>query len=669
MSVDSKKSFAELGYEGVDLSNQGRFDEALLLFLEMERMKPRDAENLQNIAICLENLNRLDEAERYLEKATKLEPSREDAWSMLGQVFVRRGQIDSALVAYSKAIKLHPKADMLYFARGNAYQAKGDHYSASMDFLQATKIEDSNYQAWNNLGSAYMSLSQNDEAIQALRKTLTFIPTHPIPLTNLVITENRICEWSRKYKHNKLLRKALHEQLAQRRSLVVPFHAFEFNFSSDEHKKNAEMWSRNVEEKVAYLNHFEPGGLNLAGKGSRLRIGYFSGSGFHNSTTTARSMRSQFSMHNRMSVDVYCYAAQRDDGSPVRAAIRRGCDKFVELEGKSHQLMAERIRKDNVNILIDLTGYTMNMQTEVFAIGPSPIQVSFHGFPGTMGAGYIDYLTSDPFTTPPDYAGYYTERLVLLPNTYLTNDHRQSRREVYLNGDDPVHGPKPTRRELGFEENDVILACFNQLYKIEPEVFDVWMRILRRVPSTKLWFLEFTKQGIANLKKSAKKRGVDPSRIISHEQFPREREFRVKGLADFFLDTPLFNAHTTAGDVLWSGVPILTLPGESFVQRVAAGMVKSAGMQWMIARDLLDYEQLAVALVKNKARARGIKMRLEEERDVVPLFDTQLLTEEFERGLLMTWDIHEAVGAAYHIVVNRLSACYNIFPQQRTASL
>ena len=269
------------GQQGVQLFEQGQYEEALAVFRRMEMKIPTDYQVTMNMGLCFEHLNDLENAEKYFRKSAKAMPTNPDVFSTLGSLYVRTGQVEAALKAYSDAISLVPKAraDQLYFNRGNAHQAHGDHYSAAQDFATATSIRPDNYQAWNNMGSAYMSLSENDRAIHALRKTLTFIPTHPIPLTNLVITENRICEWGRKKKHNALLRKALHEQLKAGDSLVVPFHAFEFNFTASECRQNAEMWSRRVDARAAYLVGFDKGGLAL--KNTRLRIGYVLDSGLH----------------------------------------------------------------------------------------------------------------------------------------------------------------------------------------------------------------------------------------------------------------------------------------------------------------------------------------------------------------------------------------------------
>mmetsp|Transcript_31372 Transcript_31372/g.76881 ORF Transcript_31372/g.76881 Transcript_31372/m.76881 type:complete len:384 (+) Transcript_31372:203-1354(+) len=338
----------------------------------------------------------------------------------------------------------------------------------------------------------------------------------------------------RRPKHLKLLKKALHQEAAEGRSLVTPFHSFEFDLTPAECQLNSVQWTKRVDECVSYLAGYEPGGQKLAG--SRLRIGYFSGSGFHNSTTTARSMRSQYGMHTRMYVEVYCYAGQPDDGSEVRSVIKRGCDKFVEVAGLGFHEVANLIKTDNVKVLIDPTGYIHPQHAD-----------RGHVHRPCAGAGLISRVSEDDgggvhplhsLTNPPEYADFYTEKFMVVPHTYLTNDHRQSRREVLQTKD------APTSSEFGVGDYDLILCSFNQLYKIEPQVFGVWMSSLKRLPKAKLWHLEFTKDGVSKLRKAAEKQGVDSSRIVAHEQFPTSREFRIKGLADLFLDTPLFNSHT-----------------------------------------------------------------------------------------------------------------------------
>lgn len=325
------------GQKGVQYFDSGMFHEALAVFRGMERREPKDYEVLLNIALCLENVADMAGAASYYKKAINISPKSVTAWGALGALHSRKGEGEEAVKAFSEAISINPKGEELYYNRGNAEQQRGNHAAAAKDFKRATKVRPNYYEAWNNMGSAYMSMQENKKAIDALRKTLTFIPTHPIPLTNLVVMENRMCDWSRRSKHLEMLKKSLYQEVAEGRSLVTPFHSFEFNLSPEECQMNAVAWSGRVDERVSYLSGFEPGGQSLSPGSTRLRIGYFSGSGFHNSTTTARSMQSQYSMHDRMKVEVYCYAGQPNDGSDVRAAIKKGCDKFVELSGMNYE--------------------------------------------------------------------------------------------------------------------------------------------------------------------------------------------------------------------------------------------------------------------------------------------------------------------------------------------
>jgi predicted O-linked N-acetylglucosamine transferase (SPINDLY family) len=340
----------------------------------------------------------------------------------------------------------------------------------------------------------------------------------------------------------------------------------------------------------------------------------------------------------------------------------------------------------------------------------------------------VHYLSADVRTTPPEYQAFYTEKLALVPWTYLVNDHKQGRREV-------IGGVAPSRAALGFGGEDVVLACFNQLYKIEPEVYAAWMRILTRAPKARLWLLNFSKAASKYLRKAAAEAGVDPARIVFHDKFPKETELLAKGHADLFLDTPLFNAHTTGGDVLWAvrgsgrdagrkeggggtecgqrreaicmegprvllylapqyfgldaalcphtaafapvlilpnpqpptpnpfarprrspsshtqGIPVVTLPGENFAQRVASGLVHSVHQaNSTIARTIDDYVRIVLALYRDTARRQALKRHLVDAREEAPLFDTRLLTRHVETTMKMMWEVYSAGLPRRHVI-------------------
>ena len=295
-----------------------------------------------------------------------------------------------------------------------------------------------------------------------------------------------MCDWSMRKKHIKQLRKALRDFAARKENFAPPFHAFEFGYGPKEILVNAKylarrIWNDATTERERIGKVIKKKGTPEIGKDGRLSIAYVNGAGFHNGTTTARCLQSMFGMHDRERFKVHCMPMSGDDKSPERAKIRDGCDEWIEGANFTGADVADTLSNMRPHILVDTTGYTMKQRTEVLALEAAPIVVSFHGFPGTMAATFVHYLTADRLTTPPEHQGYYTEKLVILPNTYLINDHRQSRREVLGEG-----GMKPSRKELGFSYGDIVLASFNQLYKIDPAIFEAWMTILKEVPKAKV---------------------------------------------------------------------------------------------------------------------------------------------------------------------------------------
>ena len=328
--------------------------------------------------------------------------------------------------------------------------------------------------------------SYDEASIDALRKTMELSPTNMHVLSNLVMAENRVCDWSMRKKHIKQLRKALRDFAARKENFAPPFHAFEFGYGPKEILVNAKylarrIWNDATTERERIGKVIKKKGIPEIGKDGRLSIAYVNGAGFHNGTTTARCLQSMFGMHDRERFKVHCMPMSGDDKSPERAKIRDGCDEWIEGANFTGADVADTLSNMRPHILVDTTGYTMKQRTEVLALEAAPIVVSFHGFPGTMAATFVHYLTADRLTTPPEHQGYYTEKLVILPNTYLINDHRQSRREVLGEG-----GMKPSRKELGFSYGDIVLASFNQLYKIDPAIFEAWMTILKEVPKAKV---------------------------------------------------------------------------------------------------------------------------------------------------------------------------------------
>lgn len=375
----------------------------------------------------------------------------------------------------------------------------------------------------------------------------------------------------------------------------------------------------------------------------RLRVGYI-GYEFGN-FPVGKDMRSVFGLHDPERFEVFAYALNPDDGSPWRGWIRDDVEHFRELAGVDTAECARMIHRDGIHILISMTGYTRGERSEILALRPSPLQVFFKGFMGTSGAPFTDYIMSDAVSTPPQLSRDYTEKYALLNGSFFVSDYPVYHKVVV----DPAHPFRPTRAAYGVPEDAFVFCLFNQLYKVDPEVFDAWARILKRVPGSVLWLLKFPEDGVANILKEAAARGIEASRIIFMGKYPDEEHLKIKGLADLFLDTPLYNAHGSATDILWAGVPVVTLLGHKMASRVAASMLTALGLPELVTRSLREYEDLAVRLATDREEHARIRAAVRANRFTSSLFNTGDWVRRAEAQYMAMWEAHVQTSSAPHI--------------------
>ncbi|RYG68568.1 hypothetical protein EON64_04875, partial [archaeon] len=370
------------------------------------------------------------------------------------------------------------------------------------------------------------------------------------------------------------LNRLLSMQLASKNTVpcVQPFHSLVYPLSLQEMLGIARRYAHRARLGVALCElNFK---YRAKSRSSRLRIGYVS-SDFNNHPL-AHLIQSLFVAHDTSKCEVFCYALSKPDGSMYRLRIEQEAEHFVDVSGMHAGEVAQLINSDNIHILIDLNGYTKGARTEIFALRPAPIQVSFMGFCGTMGADYIHYLVADNIVVPKQLRSFYQEKMLSMPHCYFLNDHRQACGELILPEVLETHGI--SRQRYGISEDKFVFCCFNQLYKIDPAIFMVWMRILKRVSNSVLWLLRFPTAGEANILREARAHGVREDQIIFSDVAPRDEHIMRGYLADLFLDTPACNAHTTACDILWSGTPLITMAGEKMASRVAASILGAIGL-------------------------------------------------------------------------------------------
>jgi protein O-GlcNAc transferase len=366
-----------------------------------------------------------------------------------------------------------------------------------------------------------------------------------------------------------------------------------------------------------------------SGRRDRIRLGYLSGD-FHQHAT-ASLMAGLFERHDRARFEVFAYSYGRDDASPMRARLVRAFDRFVDVAAMSHRAAAQRIHDDEVDILVDLKGYTHAARPQIAAYRPAPVQVSYLGYPATMGAEFIDYIVVDPVVVPAEEQRFYSEKLVQLPGCYQANDTRRA-----------IAVQVPARRDCGLSPDGIVFCSFNSGFKITPIFFAVWMRLLAGVPGSVLWLLASNDLVERNLRREAERRGVDPGRLVFAPVVPSSEHLARHRCADLFLDTLPCNAHTTASDALWAGLPVLTCRGDTFAGRVAASLLTAVGLPELITGSLADYEQAAFDLARHPYRLATLRETLRRSRDTAVLFDPARFASVLEAAFTRMWDAWNA---------------------------
>jgi predicted O-linked N-acetylglucosamine transferase (SPINDLY family) len=587
---------------------------------------------------------RWKDAERAYARAVRAAPREPLFWVNLGQARRKLGDLEGAATAAEEAIRVAPAnplaiqlrlatrlerhrfADALEDAEhiARSPQAGASEWTdyavalyhveryaeAASALLQALARGPDYFAAHVLLCNVFDRLGLNAEAVECLRTAIALRPGWGSGLGGVLYHSLAACDWSRLDADLEALRGVL---AAPGELEFGPFMFLSCGADAATQLRVFGDYTRMLCANLPRLPVVEPTS-RLAGR--RLRVGYLSND-FHQHAT-AMLVAQVFELHDRERFEVRLYSYGTSDGSPMRARLEQAGDAFVDITGLSDLEAARLIRDDRIDLLVDLKGHTLNARTAIMAMRPAPVQVAYLGFPGTMGADFIDYVITDPVVTPAAMADGFSEKLAWMPDCYQPNDRRRQA------------DPPPTRAACGLPEQGFVFCCFNQTYKIRPELFDVWCRLLAATPGSVLWLLNSNPQAGANLKREAAARGVDPARIVFAPLVPSHRNLARLAHADLFLDTLPVNAHTTASDALWSGVPLVTCPGDTFVGRVAASLLHAVGLSGLVADDLTQYESLARSLAADPARIAALKAHLRAARDTAPLFDSARTTRSLE---------------------------------------
>ena len=608
------------------LEKQARFDEAMACLKQCLQFKPDWSEAHSNLGNLLRQLGFVDDAISHYRKAIYLKPELDEAHNNLGNAFKDRGSFGEAIDCYRKALQIRPASAQAYLNLGVTY-ADADHTSEAIGcFQKATQLNPQFAEAHNYMGVVLAELGRRDDAIDCFQKAIVINPDYGEAYSYLIHQLQHSCDWRRMSRFSEKLDILIRHAAYKGQSIRQP--PFIFMARNSDPAMNltvAKAWSGEIEQPlqtVKRLFSFQ----TRRQKKPRLTIGYLSGD-FHDHAT-AHLMRSLFGLHDREKFVVHCYSYGPDDHSRYRNQIREESDRFIDIREHSHIDAARRIYADGVDILVDLKGHTKGARPGIPVCRPAPIQIHYLGYPGTSGAGFIDYLITDKIVTPRAHARFYCEQLVFMPDCYQVNDHRQ-----------PISAKRWKKTELGLPENGFIFSSFNLPYKIDPDMFDCWMRILKQVPHSVLWLLDGGETAKANMRREARGRGVDAGRLVFAKKIEKADHLSRIQLVDLALDTRIVNGHTTTSDSLWAGVPVITLQGGHFASRVSSSLLHAVGLSELVTYGLEEYEKLAVELALHSSALKAVRHKLKINCLKKPLFDTARFVRNLEHAYDKMWRI------------------------------
>lgn len=624
---------------GNALKDVGRVDEAIQCYNQCLSLQPHHPQALTNLGNIYMEWNMMAVAATYYKATLSVTCGLSAPFNNLAVIYKQQGNYADAISCYNEVLRIDPIAADGLVNRGNTYKEMGRVSEAVRDYIHAITIRPVMAEAHANLASAYKDSGHVGAAIKSYKQALALRPDFPEATCNLLHTLQCVCCWDDRDKMFVEVEGIIRRQVKMSvLPSVQPFHAIAYPIDPTLALEISRKYAQNcslVASRYALppFNHPQPIPINREDGCQRLRVGYVS-SDFGNHPLS-HLMGSVFGMHNRENVEVFCYALSPNDGTEWRQRTQSEAEHFKDVSAMSSDMIAKMINEDKIQILVNLNGYTKGARNEIFAMQPAPVQVSYMGFPGTMGATYIDYLVTDEFVSPSRLAHIYSEKLVHLPHCYFINDYKQKNRDLL----DPNSRPK--RSDYGLPEDKFLFACFNQLYKMDPEIFTTWCNILKRVPNSALWLLKFPAAGESRLRAYATAQGVQPDQIIFTDVAVKNEHIRRSALADLFLDTPLCNGHTTGTDILWAGLPMITMPLEKMATRVAGSLCLATGLgEEMIVNSIEEYEERAVSLALNPCQLQSLRDQLKAVRLTCPLFDTARWVKNLERAYFKMWNLY-----------------------------
>jgi len=603
----------------LELAQSGDLTNAAGICASVLQVAPDQPQALHLLGMAAYRKGHRGEAAELIRRAVLSDPHFAMASNDLGNLLAQQGLLAEAAASYRQAIAEAPAFAEAHNNLGNLLQMTGSLEEAVACYGTAVSLRPGYAEAFRNLGGALRRLGRADEAVTALRAAVAINPEFAPAVAQLAHLLKELCDW------NQLddLTAKLIGIVEAGSAAVNPFVFLSLDTTPREQSMCAKRWA--AEQLGAARKR-----AGASQGHDRITIGYLSADFQEHATT--HLIAELFGLHDRGRFRVIGYSYGRDDGSAARRRVMESCDEFEDLLDCSHAESAARIAANGVDILVDLKGYTTDARPEILVLRPAPVQVNYLGYPGTMGIDAVDYVLVDSVVVPADEQPYFTERLVHLPDCYQVNDRRR-----------PIAPRVPARPECGLPGAAFVFCCFNSAYKITAPMFDIWMRLLAGIPGSVLWLLAGNPKAMANLRREAESRlAGGAARLVFAASLPNPEHLARFAIADLFLDTLPYNAHTLTSDALWGGCPVITCAGRAFPGRVAGSLLRAVGLPELATQTLAEYEALALELARDPDRLRAIRGKLQANRLTTALFDSRRFTRHLEAAFEAMWRMHLA---------------------------
>jgi protein O-GlcNAc transferase len=614
--------------EGMALHRRGDLDGAERIYRDILARLPAHFDATHMLGVVQLQRRRTADGIALIRQAIAINGEVASAHVNLGKALVLDRHPDQALACFDRAIALDHTSIEAHAHRADIMLALRQPEEALKSYRAAADLRPNEAALHRNCGHLLARLARHDEAFAAYDRAFRLAPELTGIEGHRLHAKMHLCDW-RDWENDCA---HLVESVRAGKPATQPFIFLAVPSSAADQLQCAGAWT---------AQHFKAEPPRWQGeryRHERIRVAYLSAD--FRMHAAAVLMAGMFENHDRSRFEISAVSLGVDDGSPMRRRLVAAFEHFIDAHQLGDDAVADLLRASEIDVAVDLMGYTTNSRTGILARRPAPVQAHYMGFAGTMGAPFFDYVIADRIVIPDSARAFHSEKVVTLPNSYYVNDSGR-----------PISERAFTRAELGLPERGFVFCCFNGSHKIVPETFDGWMRILKAVNGSVLWLLADDRATVDNLVREAAARGIGPQRLVFARRLPPAEHLARHRAADLFLDTLPYNAHTTACDALWAGLPVLTRVGETFAGRVAASVLGAIGLRELITETAAEYERRAIALAADSVRLAAIRGRLAQNRLTMPLFDTRLFTRHMEAAFVAMHRRHQAGEPPDHISI------------------